>query len=134
MTFRRNFALLFLLALRTASQDAPNLRGRAVDLAGKPVSKVHVRLSAALSDASSCGTMSTDDGGFSIDPQLLELNHSIDASFGSRCASSSAVSKSTTCRCLISENWTSWCDNSMLIPTERPAIDNSEGKSLAREI
>src|ERR1700674_4123397 len=115
MTCRRAFALLFLLvALRTALQDAASLRGRAVDFAGKPVSKVHVRLSAALSDAASCGATSTGDGRFSIDPQVLELNDSIGASYGSRCASSSAVSSSTTCRCLISENWTTWCDNSTL--------------------
>jgi hypothetical protein len=60
-------ALLFLLALCAASQDAASLRGRAVDLAGKPVSKVHVRLSAALPDAASYGAMSADDGRFSID-------------------------------------------------------------------
>ena len=134
MTCRRAFALLFLLALRTALRNAASVRGRAVDFAGKPVSKVHVRLSAALSDAASCGAMSTGDGRFSIDPRLLELNDSTGASYGSRCSSSSAVSSSTTCRCLISENWTTWCDNSTLIPTERPAIDNSEGKPLSREI
>ena len=67
MTCRCALALLFLLALCAASQDAASLRGRAVDLAGKPVSKVHVRLSAALPDAASYGAMSADDGRFSID-------------------------------------------------------------------
>ena len=134
MTCRRALSLVFFLPLRTASQAAARLRGRAVDSPGKPVSKVHVRLSTALSDAASCGAMSNYDGRFSSDLQLLESNDSTGASSGSRCASSSAVSSSTTCRRLISENWTTWCDNSRLIQTERPAIDDSKRKPLAREI
>jgi hypothetical protein len=133
VTCRRAFALVFLLALHTASHDA-SLRDLAVDFAGQPVSKVHVRPSTALSGAAPCGAMSNDDGRFSSDLQLLELNHSTGASYGSRCASSSAVSSATTCRYLISENWTTWCDNSTLIQTERPAIDNSKRKPLASEI
>ena len=58
---------LLLFAIGALADDPASLHGRALDPTGKPLARVHVRLSSGLPGAAPYGAMTADDGAFGID-------------------------------------------------------------------